>query len=261
MGKVVEEFLTAKAAIGRSAYHLHDLTWRLKKFASAFSVPLSDVHIADVERWVASLQVMGRTKNNTLAAITNLARFAERRGYIAKGSLELGRIDRSKDTGEIAIFTPDELGRLLRAARPEMVPYLALCAFAGLRSAEASRLDWSEIGEIHIDVKAARTKTRSRRLVPILEPLPQWLTPYRQEGGPVCPFSNIENQLDRIAAEAGVQWKRNGLRHSFGTYRMAIVQNEQQAALEMGNTPGMVFAHYRVIVSEVEARSWFGNRS
>ncbi len=38
---------------------------------------------------------------------------------------------------------------------------------------------------------------------------------------------------------------------------MAIVQNEQQVALEMGNTPGMVFAHYRAIAKREIAEKWF----
>lgn len=258
--EVIEEFLASKASVGRSASHLHDLRWRLKQFGEAFSVPISDVRVGDVERWLASRPVKGRTKNNSLAAITNLVRFAERRGYVMRGMIDLSRIDRAEESSEIAIFSPEELIRLLRAARPEMVPYLAVCAFAGLRNAEASRLDWSEIGETHIDVKAAKAKTRSRRLVPVLDPLPQWLAPHRKDRGPICPFENTENQLARIAADAGVPWKRNGLRHSFGTYRMALVKNEQQVALEMGNTPGMVFRHYRAIAREASAVEWFDER-
>jgi integrase len=255
--QVVEEFLAAKSAAGRSEAHLHDLTWRLKQFSSAFSVPVSDIRVADVERWLSSLKVKGRTKNNSLASVTSLIRFAERRGYVTRGLIDLSQIDRSRDTGEIGVFTPEELRALLRSARPEMVPYLAVCAYAGLRSAEASRLDWSEIHDDHIDVKAAKSKTRQRRLAPMLPVLAQTLRPYRQASGPIASFATIENQIKLVAKTAQVTWKRNGLRHSFGTYRMAILQNEQRVALEMGNTPGMVFAHYRAIATKETAEAWF----
>ena len=43
------------------------------------------------------------------------------------------------------IFTVDELHKLLLVAPPELIPVLALGAFAGLRSAELVRLGWEDI--------------------------------------------------------------------------------------------------------------------
>ena len=42
------------------------------------------------------------------------------------------------------IFTVDELQKLLLVAPPELIPVLALGAFAGLRSAELVRLGWED---------------------------------------------------------------------------------------------------------------------
>lgn len=255
--KVVAEFMEAKRQGGRSFRHLKDLDYRLSRFAKAFQCPVNAIKVPDVERWLTSLKVGSRSRENYLTSLSNLVRFSERRGYLAKGWINLAQIERSREEGEVAVFTPDELRILLAAAKPEMIPYLAICAFAGLRSAEASRLDWSEVGTDHIDVKAIKAKTRQRRLVPILPILAEWLAPYRQPSGPICPFLKVDDQIGKLARAAGVKWKRNGLRHSFGTYRMAIVQNEQQVALEMGNTPRMVFAHYRAIASKEIAGEWF----
>jgi integrase len=255
--KVVEEFMEAKRQGGRSFRHLKDLDYRLNRFAKAFQCPVNAIRVPDVERWLTSLQVGSRSRENYLTSLSNLVRFAERRGYVARGWIDLAQIERSRDEGEVAVFSPAEVRTILQAAKPTMVPFLAVCAFAGLRSAEASRLDWSEIGTDHIDVKAIKAKTRQRRLVPILPVLAGWLAPHRQPSGPICPFLKVDDQIGKLARTAGVKWKRNGLRHSFGTYRMAIVQNEQQVALEMGNTPGMVFAHYRAIATREMAEQWF----
>jgi len=274
---VIQEFLSAKRAAGRSSRHLDDLVYRLGRFQADFKVPMAGIRVADVEKWLAGLDanalkrkrkkhsesnipkkpLTGRTRSNYLTAITNLIRFAERRGYLAKGLIDLSVIERTREEGEVAIFTPAELKAILAQARPELVPFLAVCAFAGLRHAEASRLDWSEVSDTHIDIKAAKAKTRGRRLVPVLPPLMSWLAPYRQSSGPICSFTKIENQIAALAQQAGVKWKRNGLRHSFGTYRMALVKNEAQVALEMGNTPQMVFGHYRAIATEERAGAWF----
>ena len=52
-------------------------------------------------------------------------------------------------------------------------------------------------------------------------------------------------------------WKHNALRHSFISYRVAQIQNVAQVALEAGNSPGMIFKHYRELVREAEGKEWF----
>lgn len=79
--------------------------------------------------------------------------------------------------GGIEIFTPDQLAALLHAARPEMIPHLALGAFAGLRTAEIQRLHWSDLklDRGFVEVGKDKAKRRSRRLIPILPALSAWL--------------------------------------------------------------------------------------
>ncbi len=65
-------------------------------------------------------------------------------------------------------------------------------------------------------------------------------------------------KLRRLADKLGVKWKRNALRHSFVSYRMAAVQNAAQVALEAGNSPRVIFTNYRELVTARAARQWFG---
>ena len=53
-------------------------------------------------------------------------------------------------------------------------------------------------------------------------------------------------------------WKRNGLRHSYISYRVAQTQNVAQTALEAGNTPKIIFSNYRELVKPADAVKWFG---
>ena len=53
-------------------------------------------------------------------------------------------------------------------------------------------------------------------------------------------------------------WKRNALRHSFISYRLGIVKDVGQVALEAGNSASMIFKHYRQLVTETAAKEWFG---
>ena len=62
----------------------------------------------------------------------------------------------------------------------------------------------------------------------------------------------------RAASGAGLPWKANALRHSFISYRLARTKDIAAVALEAGNSPKMIFAHYRELCTEVEAADWFG---
>ena len=53
------------------------------------------------------------------------------------------------------------------------------------------------------------------------------------------------------------KWKRNGLRHSFISYRVAQIQNVAQVALEAGNSPQMIFQHYKELARPDAAKAWF----
>ena len=49
----------------------------------------------------------------------------------------------------------------------------------------------------------------------------------------------------------------NALRHSFGSYHYASQADENRTAAEMGNSPAVIFRHYRALVKpEAAARFW-----
>ena len=96
-----------------------------------------------------------------------------------------------------------------------------------------------------------------RRLIPITQNLKLWLQEYQQKEGPVVPFQNLSNQLLKLAKKANVRWKRNGLRHSFISYRVAVTKNVPQVALEAGNSVGIIQTNYLKLVTEELGKQWF----
>jgi integrase len=273
--EVVDELVAAKAGAGRSTAYVSELQVRLARFAQAFAVPVGSVSGAQINDWILGLGLSGRTQINFRRVISTMFKFAKRRGYLPKDWDEMAAVERPDDDGgEIEVFTPDELRRLFAACvtpvrerggertRQEMIPGLAIAAFAGLRAAEIKRLDWAEVHltgpEPFIEVKASKAKTASRRLVPILQNLSRWLMPYAQASGPVVPVERLDKQwFQYLGPAAGVTWKRNALRHSFISYRLAIIKDAGQVSLEAGNSAAMVFKHYRQVVTETQAREWF----
>lgn len=270
--QVVDEMLAAKRAAKLSKVHLSDLESRLGRFADAFQMNIGSVSGKLVQTWLDQMNLSGRTKRNNLHAVGALFRFAIKQKYLPKDALEeIESVQQAKlDDGEIEIFSPAEMRELLVTARPEMVPWLAIAGFAGLRSAELQRLDWSEVNlaERHIEISAKKAKTAARRLAPITDNLAAWLAPYAKVSGKVTSFDSWWNQLPKLVDEinqlrlkhkqAGkFLWKHNGLRHSFCSYRLASIQNAAQVALEAGNSPTIIFKSYRQLVTPAAASSWF----
>ena len=86
-----------------------------------------------------------------------------------------------------------------------------------------------------------------------------WLAPYLKKSGPVWPHGHdyfYESQRP-VALNAEVKWEQNALRHSFISYRMAIVKDANQVAQEAGNSPDIIFRNYLELVTQTQARNWF----
>ena len=165
---------------------------------------------------------------------------------------------RYKETkSPVSIFTPENIASLLAKADDTLKPFLAIGAFAGLRTAELQRIDWSEIdlSRGFITVAAHKAKTRRRRLVPIADNLKEWLTPCAKASGPVCVHQRPQMAVARMCE--GFRWEANGLRHSYISYRLAILHDTARVALEAGNSPEVIFAHYRELVIPDAAQAWF----
>jgi integrase len=180
--------------------------------------------------------------------------------------------------GDVEVFTPSEIARLLDAAKetsPDFLPCIAIGAFAGLRSAEIERLEWSDINlaERFIVVGADKAKTAARRIVPIADNLAAWLAPYAERRGKVwlhdsdsfykqqaavATATAVEADVKKnIPAQKAVEWKANGLRHSFASYSFALTHDAGRIAGYLGNSAAVVHRHYRELVTPTNAMKWF----
>ena len=253
------EMIAAKRADGLSHRHVKDLDNRCGTFSKSFSCNIGNVNDTDISGWLRGLDVSGRTRNNYRMAIISLFKFAVAQGYIPKDHLDSDKIASAKKrTGAIEIFSPNQIAALLAGADDETRPFIALGAFAGLRSSEIERLDWSNIDlqRNYVTVHAHKG-TAQRRLVPILTNLREWLLPIAKPEGQLWRFKNTQKPIARLTKKTGIPWKTNALRHSFISYRVAQIQNVAQVALECGNSPTMIFRNYRELVKPSDAESWF----
>ncbi|MEQ1859389.1 MAG: site-specific integrase [Chthoniobacteraceae bacterium] len=270
--EIVEEFLTSKQVEGAGFFHLEDRKYRLNRFAAEFKGRIDRVTTHEIEVWLNGLGTGGRTRNNYRNAVLQLFRYARGKRYLPRNEPTAVEdvATAAAGEGEIQIYTAPELRLLLGHAPERLLPFFAIGAFAGLRSQEIMRLDWSDIRfeQSFIEVSALKAKTASRRLVPLLPVLAAWLLPLRKRTGHVVGYTrnDVLSEARTRFCKTGIlikgivfefTWKPNALRHSFASYRLADLKDAARVALEMGNSPSMLFRNYRELVTEDQAKEWF----
>ena len=276
--QVVVEFLEAKRARlqsdgnerGLSPRYLQDLRYRCGKFTAHFKCDIDSITTAQIEEFLNGMSLSPRSFINFRRVLNTLFEFAKRRSYLPRDNHVMEQVERLRDAGgDIEIYKPGEMARLLKAADQDFLPCLALGGFAGLRSSEIERISWAEIdlSDGFIEIKRGKTKTKTRRIVPITDNLAIWLKACGRSDGQVWPHGHdsfydaqqetVARTEDKSKKPVRLKWKTNALRHSFISYRLAEIQNANQVALESGNSVSVIFGHYRELVRPKDAKAWF----
>jgi integrase len=265
--QLVDELLKVKEADGASKRYLSDLRSRLNQFAEIFDgKPIAGITSTEIDEWLRSLsdketgkRLSPITRNNFRRLLIVAFNFARDRGYRADNPAKKTAKAKVIQT-PVGILTVDETVRLLENAPANVVPYVAIGAFAGLRRSELERLDWTEVDlEANlIEVMAKNAKSARRRFVRIQPNLAKWLQPYRRSSGSVTP-PDYRELLDSARKGAKIDdWPQNALRHSFASYHLAHFNNAGALALELGHTnSNLVFQHYRQLVRPKETHRYW----
>ncbi len=334
--EAVKKMLETRETDGTSDAYYKVLKHYLGQFKDKVACQANLVTTPMLTEYFRGMEVSPRSKNNARATIGAFFKFCKENGWVTRDHEGVSGIPKFKERASelIEIYSPKELAEILAVARKDMIPFLTIGAFAGLRTAEIERLDWNEVHvkDRFIEIKAAKAKTASRRLVPISENLAAWLKKPQQEHGRVWDFENSAKQINwlmedvtearamaairkavdkaggdrwtqdeleaahmarqkkerkafaerrkKAAAEGhnppdepmelttelpdGTEvtyrraaWKKNALRHSYISYRVAEIHDVAKVALEAGNSAQIIFQHYRELVREKEAKEWF----
>jgi integrase len=262
VSQLKDELIAVKEKDGRAPRYIESLKGYLGKFARDFGDRLiAEITPEELDTWLRDLPYSPKSRLNFRQHIGVLFSHAKQRRMISENPIEFTARPKLVDKPP-EIFTVDELSALLEAAQhtePDIVPMLAIGAFAGLRESEIHQLSFDEINLArgHIEVKAAKAKSAKRRLVPIQPNLAAWLRPFSAMAGPVVP-EFARGKLARVRKAAEITWKHNALRHSFASYRLAATNNAASVAAELGHsTAHLLYNAYRELVHPDEAaRYW-----
>lgn len=263
VAEAVASFIESKRNEGRSELYLSDLRYRLGQFTRAFHIDVRQLAADDMRDYLAARNLSATSRNNNRRVLQTFLKFCKSRGWLSREADLLDGVGKYKGaTVPIGIFSPAELRALLHAAPPKLAGAIAVQAFGGVRAEEMLRCSWGDLERRRgfIEIVAGKSKTSSRRLVAVSPNLAQWLSATPRFSEKVWPHtkSAYSHALAAAAKRAGVRWKSNALRHSAVSYKLAAKPDVAAVALESGNSPMVIFQHYRELATEAEAVEWFG---
>jgi integrase len=260
----VAKFAEAKAAAGMSRLYLKDIRVMLGRLATAFACNLKSITPDDLSGYMQRINVGPVARNNHKRLIVALFNFAKLQKWLredettAADALQTAKV-KDKD---VEIYTPCEVAALLHHANDDFLPWLLLIAFGGIRREELAKgLKWEAVNFENrtITVPADIAKTGKKRKISMQDNLAEWLAPYRAKRGAIYAKDARKNTA-KVSAGAGVQLRKNALRHSFGSYRMEQTKNAGQVSLEMGNSPKVVMDCYFEITDAKDAAAYWNIR-
>lgn len=282
VAEIVQEHLALLEKTARPAT-VRDRRWNLESFVKQYGGELAAA-ITPTMINAYTLEIPKRpTQAARWRSVRALFNFAVAQGYMDEPPTERAKKIKQEIPDEISVLSPAEVQEVMRRAlqmEPRLVPYLAIGIFAGLRPEnELGRLDWDKINlkSQTITVTGKNAKNKKKRAVPISDNLAAWLetVPEGERAGGIYYYRRAlrrvlgqeqaakaekRAELEAQAAREGrklsgptpdetpapevLRWGQDIMRHTFGSYRQAVIKNINQLCEEMGNTPHIARTHY-----------------
>ena len=276
VAEIVELYLADRAldkpALSRAYLHLLKAT--LTPLGRDFPGSLSGIDGEELQAWVKD-RGAAKTQANAKGVLSHFFNWSRTKKYLPREA-KLATDDLTKIRREvkatIRLYSPEDLRIALDAVEAKWRPFLAISAFAGIRSAEISRLGWNHVNLTtgYIEVEADKAKTRARRLVPICPALKAWLKPMHGKSRSIAPEGyahegrvawGFREALAAIKDKKGKQLVptiKNGWRSSFISYRLQELGNKYaEVAEEAGNSESIIISNYRELTDKPTAKRWF----
>jgi integrase len=177
---------------------------------------------------------------------------------IAENPTKKMMVARAEETDdEVVIYTPSELKTLFSACIDypmgeadrlcsECVAPFAFMAFAGIRPVEITKLKWENVSlELrNIRIGSTVAKKLYRRNVRINDTMAAWIStvPEDKRKGKIIP-TRWRYKAAKVRTTAGIDGreKQDALRHSFGTYTLAVENDLDLLKADMGHGTTAVY--------------------
>jgi len=262
IGALVAEVLESKRAASRRTRYVEELSFSLRRFSRGReTMDCAAVTPRMIEDWVNKLGVSAYSRKTQYGRLSTMFSFAKRRGY--RPDNPLAAIDWPVIEAKVPrILTVDEAAAVLRHCPVEALGWFGLAMFGGVRPEEVDQVGWEAVdlvaGVVRID--ATVSKVRQRRLVHLRPGVAAWLERAKAAGALLPIRINTRRRIVKQVRDAmgWAAWPQDVLRHTATSYWLAVEPDAARLALELGNSPAMIFRHYRELVRREEAERFWG---
>jgi len=274
LSHVWDSFIKTPRRKPLSKPYLTTMKFAKKRMESLHGTLVADITHTQIEEALSGLATS--YQEATLQRVKAVLNYAVEKGWLRTGNPALAcNIIHPTKTSEVEIYSVEEVKTLLTTTArlfPELVPAVAVMAFAGIRpdveDGEITKLEWRHIilkdRQKRIELPARITKTQKLRTIKVRPALASWLEWHgQQEGsteGLVSPYrgTGLRNRLRKIHIEAKLDRIQDGLRHSFASYLVPI-DGKESVSLELGHQGNLAVMdrHYRRSVTLATANKFW----
>lgn len=268
LGKGIRDYLNSKATkVGPESLRL--MRNHLAKLEKRFpGLAPDDVPPFAAHRWLETVKCSQRTRYGIFSDCRTFYRWMLRYGFASTNPFDrMEPISSGESPKEI--LSVSEMKAVLKACddRPGYIrAWVVLSGFAGLRTVEVMRMDWScvnlEAGEIHVPRTASKKSKKGvrERYVAIVDALRRVIGDVPPSGKiiPVAKTTFHDQVANLRKAIHRKRWPHDCLRHSYASYYLAEHESAEKTAHQLGHTSSkMVHKHYAAAVKKAEAAKWW----
>ena len=205
--------------------------------------------VSDIERIISKYKNL-TTRDTYRRAFSAFFNWSVRHHYCLENPCT--RLDRiPKDMSQIAIFSLDEIKRLLAAAATyqdgALAATVAIGLFAGLRPSEIEELKPEQIMAEGIRVEGGKLRRQLKRTVPVPPVLSVWLRKHPFKGVP----EGLKYKMKQLKkATKAKKWVHDVIRHTSISFQTERDENEALTAYNNGTSKKMMDLHYRNTIGD-----------
>jgi site-specific recombinase XerD len=257
---IIKLYLNNKKSKNVGTEWISTLKGYLEKLTSRFrSSRIDKITKVELEEFISSLPYSISYKDNIRRVTQNLFKYAV--------SIKWCKDDPAKDLepflgGEnevkfISACDTKKLFNYLENNNKSSIPFNALRAFAGMRTSYAKRILWSDVS---FEERGIRVESVGKSQKDFLQGFPEnlwvWLTKYRSQ--PIK-YPKVDRETGAIIKELSLDYPRNGFRHAFGTYHVALFKDASLTAhlMQHRGTTRTLHKFYKGVSSESDATDFF----
>lgn len=251
----------------KSASYKRDIQWARDKLSALLDLEVCHINRAHIAEALAGLPTSSR--NNILRTCRALFRYGHDLGYLTEIPVRRNDFTQVKRT-ELEILAVGKIRKLLESALendPALLPLLLVETFAGVRPAEAVRLEWTDLdfARARLKIRATVSKTGTARTIDLAPCAVGWFSLCKREAGALMPFTQgvLRGRLRKVREHAGWSsenpWKEGSLWDAFCSYHLAHYNSIDRLIQEAGHTSLKTTKdHYLGLVSREAAAQFWG---